>query len=141
MFSQWSNRKRRGMQRNIVDVFPIYSMFFLTYVPLLLNRVGNANDDISSEELENSKTSRGSYFDLKPVLLSKYLNSVSGPIPLFKITQLKTTWDFYPLLYWIDVKEIVKLMDKVIKVMDIHLALESRIFPRKQRWWDDGAES
>jgi len=32
-------------------------------------------------------------------------------------------------------------MDKVIKVMDIHLALESRIFPQKQRWWDDEAES
>jgi hypothetical protein len=40
------------------------------------NRVGNGNDDISSEEhFKNSKTNRGSY--LLIMLVSKYLNSIS----------------------------------------------------------------
>ncbi len=39
---------------------------------LHLNRVGNDNDDISSEEdFENSKTITGSYLDLKVVIFGQ----------------------------------------------------------------------
>ncbi len=52
-FSQWTQRTRREPQRNLIDVSPT-----------------DDNDHISSEEhFENLKTSGGSYFDLKLVIL------------------------------------------------------------------------
>jgi hypothetical protein len=46
-FSQRTNRKRRGPQRNLGDVAPVY---VTSPICFHLNRVGNGNDDISSEE-------------------------------------------------------------------------------------------
>ena len=58
-FSQWISRKGRGPQRNLVDVSPTN---VISPICFHLNRMGNGNDDISSEKhFENSKTSRGSY--------------------------------------------------------------------------------
>ena len=56
-FSQWTNRKQRGSQRNSVVISPINVSSPICFH---LNRMGNDNDNISSEEyFENSKTIRG----------------------------------------------------------------------------------
>ncbi len=56
-FSQSTNRKLRGPQRNAVDVSPIIVIFPICFP---LNRLELGNDDISSEEhFEHSTTSRG----------------------------------------------------------------------------------
>ncbi len=53
--------------------------FFHMFSPY---RVGNGNDDITSDEhFENSKTSRDSYQAYKLLYFSKYLNSISWPCP------------------------------------------------------------
>ncbi len=46
-FSQWTNRKRRETQINLVDASPIIVIYPICFY---LNRMGNADDDISSEE-------------------------------------------------------------------------------------------
>ncbi len=57
---QWTNMKQRGPQRNSVDKSPIISVN--SPIRFHLNRVGNGNDDISSEKhFENSKTRKGGY--------------------------------------------------------------------------------
>ncbi len=67
-FSQWTNRKRREPQRNLVDVSPIN---LISSICFHLNRVGNGNDDISSDDyFDNSKTVSGSYLDQSLVLCS-----------------------------------------------------------------------
>jgi hypothetical protein len=56
-----NQRKQRGPQRNLVDLFPIYS-YVNPPICFHLNRVGNINADISSEKhFEDSKTMRGKY--------------------------------------------------------------------------------
>ncbi len=58
-FSHWINRKRRGPQRNLVDICPINVSPPICFH---LNRVGNGKDDISSKEhFRNSKISRRSH--------------------------------------------------------------------------------
>ncbi len=62
-------------QRNSVDFSPIYVIS-----PICFNiyRVGNSNDDISSEEhFENLKNSRGSYLGLQVIIFSIHLDSIS----------------------------------------------------------------
>jgi hypothetical protein len=55
-------KKRRETQRNLVDVSPSN---VISPICFHLNREGHGNDDISSaEHFKNSKTIRGSYFDL-----------------------------------------------------------------------------
>jgi hypothetical protein len=55
--------------RNLVDVSP---MNVISPICFHLNRVGNGNDDITSEEhFENSKTVRGSYLDKSVVIFVK----------------------------------------------------------------------
>ncbi len=46
-FTQRTNRKQRGPQRNSVDISPISDS---SPIRFHLNRVENGNDDISSEE-------------------------------------------------------------------------------------------
>jgi hypothetical protein len=61
-FSQRTNKKQQGSQRNVVDISPIN---VISPICSQRNQLGNDNDDISSKEyFENSKTSRGSYFNL-----------------------------------------------------------------------------
>jgi hypothetical protein len=59
--SQWEQTfkcRLESLQRTPINIISS-SMFYL-------NRVGNGNDDISSEEdFENSETVRGSYLDLQ----------------------------------------------------------------------------
>jgi hypothetical protein len=51
---QWTNRKQRGPERNSEDISPV---IFISPICFHLNRVGNGNDDILSEEhFENTKT-------------------------------------------------------------------------------------
>jgi hypothetical protein len=65
-FSQSTNRKRQGARRNLSDVSPIIVSSPMCFH---LNRVGNGDDDISSDEhFENSNTHRGSYLDLYLVI-------------------------------------------------------------------------
>jgi hypothetical protein len=58
-----TNRKRGGLQINLLDVSSIY---VISPICFYLNRLGNGNNDISSEEhFKNSKTSRGYNLDLQ----------------------------------------------------------------------------
>jgi hypothetical protein len=53
-FSQYISRKQRGPQRNLVDESP---RNIISPICFHLNRVGNVNDDTSSEEhFERSKS-------------------------------------------------------------------------------------
>ncbi len=89
-FSQLTNRKQRGLQRNLINTVPLQTVlririllatligsgsatlspvYLISPICFHLNRVGNGNDDILSEEhFENSNTSRGSYLDLLLVI-------------------------------------------------------------------------
>jgi hypothetical protein len=71
-FTHWTNRKQRGQQR--------YSVNVSSPLCFHLNRVGNGNDDITSENhFENLKTRRGTVliYYKNCSFLSKYLTSIS----------------------------------------------------------------
>jgi hypothetical protein len=60
----------------------LYISQIKVFSPIFIHLPAYDNDDIlSAEHFENSKTSRGSYFHLLVVFLSKSLNSISFPSP------------------------------------------------------------